>query len=437
MKMRLFPKQAKAIDVLEDDKTEAMLYGGAAGGGKTHLFAYYALKTCLKYPGSVGGIGRKELKKLKQTTLVTFFRIAATMGVLHTFKYNSQMSEIRFKNGSIIYLVELRKKPEDPDYTRLGSTEFSFFLVDEAGELEDERVFHILRTRIRFNLIYGIPKLGLSANPSKNFLKRIFVDATEKNTLPDHFKYIPAKATDNPELPASYIKALNELEGVDRERLLNGNWNYADSDKDLVSWVKIQDMFENEPVKSDKKYLSADIAGFGNDNFVLIYWIGWHAAYAWKIPKSSGKDIIDKVKEIKTLYQIPTSHIVYDGDGLGHALSGWMINAFRFQNNGKPIKDTDNFSKKYNRFEYDNLKTQCAYRLAYNVNAGIVTISKQVANLYRTMIEQEFQHLQRIKVDNDSILFIKSKEAIKESIGRSPDFLDNFIMRSIFDVRRY
>jgi phage terminase large subunit len=63
--VRLNIKQTRAIDYLEDNITTELLYGGAAGGGKSILGCYWQLKRRLKYPGTRGLIGRSSLKDIK------------------------------------------------------------------------------------------------------------------------------------------------------------------------------------------------------------------------------------------------------------------------------------------------------------------------------------------------------------------------------------
>ena len=75
-------KQTTALDFLEDDKTEEVLFGGAAGPGKTTLGCYWQLKRRLKFPGTRGFIGRAVMKTLKETTLMTFFEVAKMQGVI-------------------------------------------------------------------------------------------------------------------------------------------------------------------------------------------------------------------------------------------------------------------------------------------------------------------------------------------------------------------
>lgn len=430
--MLLWPKQSLALDIFEDRKTRRVLYGGAAGGGKSHILAYFALKTCLKYPGVVVGMGRKELKKLKQTTLVNLFRIAAQQGVTGQYKYNAQMGEITFRNGSIIYLLDLTEKPTDPEFQRFGSTEFSIFLIDEVGDGITEKCYNILKTRIRYNLVYGVPKLIMTANPNKDFIKRVIYDPFRENRLPEDVAYIQAYATDNWSLDPEYLRSLDELEGIDRERLRNGNWDYADDRFDIFTWQQIQDIFTNTPNKNGKKYITADIATYGADLFVVMLWDGWNIERIWTMQKSEGDQIVNKIKEVKTAYQVPTSHICFDGDGAGSMLGGFLGNAVRFQNQGKPIKKlTINYSKHLQK-EYENLKTQCGYALGEHIKKGLVTCSEKY---YISKMEQELQQLQRAKIDNDSFLYLKCKEEIKKSIGRSPDFLDAMIMRAYFEVR--
>ena len=77
--------------------------------GKTALGCYWQLKQRLKYPNTRGLIGRAVLKTLKETTLVSLFQVAKMQGLsagTH-YKYNAQMSQIEFINGSIILLKDL------------------------------------------------------------------------------------------------------------------------------------------------------------------------------------------------------------------------------------------------------------------------------------------------------------------------------------------
>ncbi|MGF7230041.1 MAG: phage portal protein, partial [Arachidicoccus sp.] len=65
--MKLSIKQTRAIDFLQDNSTQEVLYGGAAGGGKSVLGCFWILKSSLKYPGTRWLIGRSELVNLKKT----------------------------------------------------------------------------------------------------------------------------------------------------------------------------------------------------------------------------------------------------------------------------------------------------------------------------------------------------------------------------------
>ena len=61
--MNLSIKQTIAIDYLEDQKTNVILYGGGAGGGKSMLGAYWVLKQCLKYKNTRYVYGQSHLER--------------------------------------------------------------------------------------------------------------------------------------------------------------------------------------------------------------------------------------------------------------------------------------------------------------------------------------------------------------------------------------
>src|SRR5258707_10286894 len=116
--MKLTIKQTIALDYLEDNETEEVLFGGAAGPGKSGLGCYWQLKKRFKYPGSRGFIGRAIFKTLKDTTLKTFFEIAAMQGLKRGNQFDltgpwdkENANCIEFVNGSLIYLRDLFQYP--------------------------------------------------------------------------------------------------------------------------------------------------------------------------------------------------------------------------------------------------------------------------------------------------------------------------------------
>lgn len=64
----------------------------------------------LCYPGTKWFIGREELKRLRESTLITFFKVCTQYGIKRDkdFKYNGQDHYIQFANNSRIDLLDLR-----------------------------------------------------------------------------------------------------------------------------------------------------------------------------------------------------------------------------------------------------------------------------------------------------------------------------------------
>ena len=222
--------------MLEESPTVTeVLYGGAAGGGKTWFGCMWQIRRRLDYPGTRGAIGRDQLKRLKRTTLKTFFDVWAEFWQHNAEGVKMQYAEhsggIRFSNGSEIVLLDLHQYPTDPDFTALGSLEITDAFVDEVTEVTEKAV-QILSSRIRYRLDalpIREPKMLLAGNPAHNWVKFRYVrdEEGEPVTLPPHRAFIPALLSDNPdpEFRRIYGKQLEQLGHYDRARLLEGDWD--------------------------------------------------------------------------------------------------------------------------------------------------------------------------------------------------------------------
>src|SRR5690625_4973780 len=106
-KVKLHRKQAETFKLLtENNEIRYILFGGGAEGGKTWISWFWLTSMCMKYPDTRWFCGREELKRLRTTTLKTFFKMCKMYGI-ENYKYNAQDYYIEFENGSTIELLEL------------------------------------------------------------------------------------------------------------------------------------------------------------------------------------------------------------------------------------------------------------------------------------------------------------------------------------------
>ena len=119
--------QGQAIEYLFDNKTTEVLFGGAAGGGKSWVGCSWLIMLCIKYPKTRYLMGRSKLDSLKKTTLNTFFEVCQTWGILANkhYNFNAGSNIIKFYNGSEIILKDLFLYPSDRNFDSLGSLEIT------------------------------------------------------------------------------------------------------------------------------------------------------------------------------------------------------------------------------------------------------------------------------------------------------------------------
>ena len=427
-------KQHLTYEALKDETTKFVVFGGGAGGGKTWLICEWLMTMCIAYPNTRWFVGRNELTRLMQSTYVTFTKVASH----HSFKdwkLNGKYNYIEFGNGSRIDLLDVKRNPSDPLYERFGSTEYTGGALEEAGEI-DFGAFDVLKTRIgrHMNKEYNIkPKLLITCNPKKNWLYGLVYKPSLEGILHTDFKFIQALYSDNPHTAETYKEQLMSItDQTMKQRLMFGNWEYENDPRALMKYDNIIDLFTNtvQPTKGEK-YLTADIARYGNDSTIISLWNDFTCYNIIKYEKT-GLDVI--AQEIKSLLGkefIPYSHAIIDEDGVGGGVldhirgaKGFMANRVPFLNRftGKP----DNFN---------SLKSQCSFVLADYVNNHKLAIKIDNVDIRQNLIEE----LEAIKAKDQVIegkIAIESKDKIKEMIGRSPDIADAVMMRMYFELEQ-
>lgn len=433
-------KQNEAWLVLMDHVTRLLVWGGGGGGGKTFLGCEYLLIQSLRYPGIKSFIAREKLKTIKQSTLLTFFKVARHHGLkkdVHFF-YHQQDGYIDFANGSRIDLIELKFNPSDPLFEDLGSLEYTIGFIEEAGEI-DVRAFDTIKTRIgrQYNDKYNLfPKLLITCNPKKNWLYTEFYKPWKDGSLPEDYKFIQSLVDDNPFIESDYKQQLLSIKDpIKRQRLLLGEWEYESEAGTLMDYEAIADLWSNTADESKEKFMTVDVARFGKDKTVFLFWKGFNLYKKEMFENQSTTTTAQKIKDYAKVEKIQYSHIVVDEDGVGGGVVDMCRGVKGFINNSTAIENYKAKKEELEKQNFANLKTQCTFMMAQKVNNHEVEISVDDMQ-FQEALSQELEVIRRWDVDNDnSKLKLVSKDEIKQIIGRSPDLSDPFVMRMFFDLR--
>src|ERR1700710_1403045 len=338
-------KQELAWQKLQDATTRFLLFGGGAGGGKTWLYCEWLLVWAYFYPGSRGFIGRNELKRLMNSTFVTWSKVCAHHNIPRDdWSLDGKYNVIRFKNGSTIDLLDVAYKPTDPFYERFGSTEYSHGFGEEVEEWHF-LAFDVLKSRIgRHKVVVDgqditpPPKFGLSCNPSKGWPKRIFYDPAMAGTLPEQYAFIQSLYSDNHYTSKEYGEQLAEIsDKALRQRLKDGNWQYDEDAGTLMRYDNIRDLFTNNIVKDGQTYLIVDVARYGRDKTVFNYWDGLESTKRESFSEQGTDKTIQLIKDRAAEKKIPYSHILIDEDGVGGGVVDQLQGVKGFMGGSTPV----------------------------------------------------------------------------------------------------
>lgn len=428
-------KQYEAYQKLLDQQTIYVLYGGAAGGGKSFLGCEWIFGNAIAYPGTVWFIGRQELNDLRIHTNQSVYEFLEKREITPSayFRFNAQDNIFYFHNGSIVKYLELKQKPSDPQFESLGSTQFTGGWIEEAGQVS-YKAFDVLKSRIgRWrNDQYNLPKkILLTCNPTKNWLYAEFYKPWKEAVLPKEKAFIQSLVTDNPHRQSGYEHTLEQItDFVNRQRLRYGNWEYADDENNLFRFEQITDLFTNEHAEKGTKYISADIARFGKDKSILLVWEGMQVIDIVVLTKQPTDVTASTIKTLATKYRIPLSQVVIDADGIGGGVVDQLKGVRSFVGNSTPLL---NNNQKEN---YQNLKAQCYYKLSQevaNIYIKPTVATKDIdGKTFRELLTEELGVIRRKNPDSDGKLQITPKEEQKKLLGRSPDLADTIMYRMYF-----
>jgi phage terminase large subunit len=428
---KTFEKQKETLKYLCDNQTTELMFGGGAGGSKSYTGWMWITMMALSYDETHYFIARNTLKDLMLYGMQTFSEVKDFLMIERDtdYKINGQYNYIEFKNKSKIYLLECKKKPSDTDFHGLGSSLFTSGFIEEAGEVHFD-AYDTLCSRVNRwkNDKYGLlGKIFITCNPAKNWLYTHFYKKNLDKKLPVNQKYIPALAKDNPYCPAEYIERLNKLnDPVKRARLYLGEWDADDDPSALCDYDAICDLFTNTHVQPGVKRISADLAMQGRDKFIAGLCSGLRIKIAIAKEKSTGKSIEQDLTELKNDYGVGNSNIVADSDGLGSYLSSYIQNIKTFHGGASPR----------NKKEYNNLKSECGFKLSEFINKRELFIEGCTPSQQEEIIKELSMCLKRDNVDNDdSKKKLIPKERMKDLLGHSPDYLDMLLMYMIFYVK--
>jgi hypothetical protein len=220
-----------------------ILYGGAAGGGKSHGLRWDAYEFCMKNPGCNAYLVRKSHPQLEANHILPLKReLPKELG-----SYNETKKRFDWWNGSVL---QFRHCEYDRDLHDFQGWECHWLGIDEASQLNPEHIKY-MKTRVRLGgwkpqdkaAQRRLPRCVMTSNPggpSHHYLKELFIDRALPETVfydeemrnpsnPDHKGwssiYIPAKMTDNQYLDDDYAGQFGQLPEWQAKQLRDGDWN--------------------------------------------------------------------------------------------------------------------------------------------------------------------------------------------------------------------
>ncbi len=335
-----------------------VLYGGAAGGGKSFALLADPLRYCHN-PNHRGLLLRRTLDEL--TELIDKAKQLypkAFPGAI----FREAKSTWVFPSGATLWFTYLDR---DKDVTRFQGQAFNWIGVDEITQYPSSYVWDYLRSRLRST----DPELQqhlcmrCTANPGGVggwWVKKMYIDAHEPNIAfgakdldtgktfvwpvghekegqPLFYrKFVPARLTDNPFLMADgqYEAMLRSLPEVERRRLLEGDWDVAEGAA-FPEFSRSRHVVEPWELPTNWPRIRAADYGYSSPSCVLWGAIDWdNNIWIYRelyVKHLTAEQLADKILECEELDPLPHYTVLdsscWNKTGFGPSIAETMMRA--------------------------------------------------------------------------------------------------------------
>ena len=354
----LSPKQMFADIVWS--KVDWLLYGGAAGGGKSELACKHMNDRSIAVPGHVSLVVRQSIPELRRSLILRLIARIKQFRLPAQLRKRDGVATFIYDNDSII---ECGYLATDEHLGQFLSAEYDSILIDEASLMTSNQIIQLaarLRTTKAKALLGARPHLGLFSNPggqSHAWLYSLFVTATDygnsivvydvtdglesphivrtyKAPIPVRdasradvrdilipwaesldvkidperelaVAFVPARAQDNEHIDPSYMKYLNTLPEKRRRQLRDGDWD-SFSGQFYDTWSR--DVHVVDPFDIPEGWQLARGADFGTTAPWSCHWGAWDNdgnCYVYREAYGAGLTAAEQAKQAKKLSEQP------------------------------------------------------------------------------------------------------------------------------------
>ena len=218
-----------------------VLYGGAAGGGKSHALRMDAYIRCLSVPGFKALLLRRTYPELNNTHIEHALLEAGQLGAV----YNKSEYKMRWPNGSVL---EFGHCEDDSTVAKYLSTEYDGIYFDELVTFTEYQ-YKFIASRARSTKPGLKPAIRAGTNPGGTgsfWVRRYFIfkditPAEDPTYDPANYQYIGATLDDNPYIDPTYESRLMALPSEALRRAYRyGDWDVFEGQY-FADWLPVKD----------------------------------------------------------------------------------------------------------------------------------------------------------------------------------------------------
>lgn len=261
----LYPKQKEFC--LATNKY--ICYGGARGGGKSHVSRIKMCLLALNYSGIQILLLRRTLKELRENHVLQLQKLLKDIAV-----YKESTKEFLFPNGSRIVLGYC---DNEKDVLQYQGQAYEVIVLEEATHFTEFQFQTLTESnRMSGNMKEPFnPRMYFTCNPGgvgHLWVKRLFIDKDYTPTEnPDDYKFIPSLVFENKyimEHDPNYVKVLENLPEDRKQAMLYGNWDIFDGQffREFKRSVHVIEPFQIS--EHWNRYIAMD---YGLDMFAVLF----------------------------------------------------------------------------------------------------------------------------------------------------------------------